>query len=979
MIAVDFEERIDAYDAALQRCDCVVDLHEYLPPTEAPEYFSTLVELLRITLEHEWQPGNVGVERYRAKFPDLFANPRWLEPLVFEEYRLRCSDGESVSRQELAERYEVDVTAWPELAQAKCLADASCGNDDWLEFSRSEPISAIRALVGKKTLPEVGAAFGTFQLIALLGEGAFGRVFLARQQSLADRLVALKITPGKATEAQKLARLQHGNIMPVYSVHCRGKLSGICMPFLGSATLAEVIARQKTDGQFVSSSESLVRTLEERRAEFATIAEGNLPKEAESPAARRNSALPTRSLSLARIMQSVADGLAQAHERGILHRDIKPANILIADDGQPLLLDFNLAAEQSGHMARIGGTLPYMSPEQLAQFAGKTTALDGRSDIYSLGVVLFECLTGRQPFPLRRGPLEAIVQQMLADRQMTPPDVRTLSKSIEPGLAAIVDRCLQPNVDQRYQRAQELCDDLRLHLDNYPLRHTRNPSFAELSLKWCRRHPRLTSISTVLTLVCCLALAAGTIWYAREQKLADKFAAETFRQVDDELLKAKSLLLIGGKGSDLEAEGIRTAAAGLKQYDVLSQPDWFAATGVRRLSADEQVRLRCDVGEILLLLARRTKGKSSADGMPSPTTLESLAQQCRARHSNNETETLLALADGSTGKSWSDAEKNLRTITLSRPRDAFAWLALAQLYRMQGKLAEAEAAASAAVALRADLDLAWLMRGIIYQGQRRWLDAEEDFSQAIGLRGDHPTAYFNRGICRQELKQHQAAIADFTAAIEWKFTETRVYFSRAHSLRESGDTAAAAADLKQGQSLEPRDSLSYVARALSYLPEKAVAAEAELKSALQLEPASRIVLMNLAHVQSEHLQKTEQALEVLAQIEQLYPNDTDAIGSRAVLFARLQQGEPAVAELKKLLKVDIRPPLAIYQSACVYALLSKDQPALRGQALQLLATSLATQPSLVNTARGDADLANLRAEPLFAQLVPPPRKTNEPE
>src|SRR5690606_6616704 len=121
--------------------------------------------------------------------------------------------------------------------------------------------------------------------------------------------------------------------------------------------------------------------------------------------------------------------------------------------------------------------------------------------------------------------------------------------------------------------------------------------------------------------------------------------------------------------------------------------------------------------------------------------------------------------------------------------------------------------------------------------------------------------------------------------------------------------------------------------------------------------------------------KSAEALDVLAEIKRLCPGDTDAIGSRAVLFARLQKRDEAVAELKQLLQVDVRPPLAIYQSACVYALLSKEQSALRAQALQLLATSLATQPSLANTARNDADLANLRDEPLFAQLTQGPKKT----
>ncbi len=100
----------------------------------------------------------------------------------------------------------------------------------------------------------------------------------------------------------------------------------------------------------------------------------------------------------------LADGLGHAHERGILHRDLKPANILLADDGQPMLLDFNLSEDlklrSRAPAAFIGGTLPYMAPEQLQAFQHGTCGGDARSDIFSLGVILYELLTGEHPFPL---------------------------------------------------------------------------------------------------------------------------------------------------------------------------------------------------------------------------------------------------------------------------------------------------------------------------------------------------------------------------------------------------------------------------------------------------------------------------------------------------------------------------------------------------------------------------------------------------
>ena len=100
----------------------------------------------------------------------------------------------------------------------------------------------------------------------------------------------------------------------------------------------------------------------------------------------------------------LAEGLEHAHERGVLHLDLKPANVLMADDGQPMLLDFNLSQPvRGGHAEFVGGTLPYMAPENLAAYRHGVRGGDARGDIYSLGVMLFELLTGQLPFPIREG------------------------------------------------------------------------------------------------------------------------------------------------------------------------------------------------------------------------------------------------------------------------------------------------------------------------------------------------------------------------------------------------------------------------------------------------------------------------------------------------------------------------------------------------------------------------------------------------
>ena len=230
----------------------------------------------------------------------------------------------------------------------------------------------------------------------------------------------------------------------------------------------------------------------------------------------------------------LADGLAHAHEHGIIHRDLKPANVLLSDDGQPMLLDFNLADDvrlrSQAPAARIGGTLPYMSPEQLSAFgaAGERVgspppAVDARTDIYSLGLILFELLTGQPAFPPRSGPLRECGPQMLADRRQPLPRLTAFNPAVTPAVEAIVRHCLETDPNRRYSSAKDLTEDIERHLNHLPLRHMREPSIVERMQKWVRRHPRMTSwtaAASVLTAVV-IALAAWAFVHGQELRRAN--------------------------------------------------------------------------------------------------------------------------------------------------------------------------------------------------------------------------------------------------------------------------------------------------------------------------------------------------------------------------------------------------------------------------------------------------------------------------
>ena len=252
---------------------------------------------------------------------------------------------------------------------------------------------------GPPTFPDVGETLSGFRLIWELGRGAAGKVFLAAQPSLADRPVVLKITRLGRDEHLSLARLQHMYIVPLYSAHVlegRG-LQVLCMPFLGGATLTQVLDVVKEIPVPERTGKNLTEALDqiERRLPVASAAEGPF---------RDFLARSSYVAAICSIGACLADGLQYAHDRDVVHMDIKPSNVLLADDGQPMLLDFHLARKsvRPGGSAPtwMGGTPEHMAPEQVLAVEcvrqGRTiaAAVDGRADLYSLGLLLYEALGG---------------------------------------------------------------------------------------------------------------------------------------------------------------------------------------------------------------------------------------------------------------------------------------------------------------------------------------------------------------------------------------------------------------------------------------------------------------------------------------------------------------------------------------------------------------------------------------------------------
>lgn len=340
--------------------------------------------------------------------------------------------------------------------------------------------------------PLPGETFAGFRLERELGQGAFARVFLATDPKLGDRPVAVKVSPQGGFEAATLGRIPHPNVVPVYSCREERGLTAVCMPYLGHATLIQVLDRVYGQGKKVN-----------RAAEILAAIADPLPQNVPAPPSLFRTGSYVDAVRW--IATGLVDALAYLHAKGICHRDLKPSNVLLRPDGTPMLLDFNLSSNIQLPDFRLGGTLLYMAPEQLRatdpEGPSNPRLLDGRTDLFSLGVILYELLTGKHPFaPLSMEIPEARRQLLDKQRQGIQP-IRALAPEVDVTFARLVESCLAFEPAHRPNGAAALQRSLRA-----------DQRLWRQAIRWLGKHPRTVAAAGLLL----LAGAAGGYQISRQ-------------------------------------------------------------------------------------------------------------------------------------------------------------------------------------------------------------------------------------------------------------------------------------------------------------------------------------------------------------------------------------------------------------------------------------------------------------------------------
>jgi tetratricopeptide (TPR) repeat protein len=628
------------------------------------------------------------------------------------------------------------------------------------------------------------------------------------------------------------------------------------------------------------------------------------------------------------------------------------------------------------------------------------------SDVFSLGVIAFELLTGRRPFQDHAGEFDQTVDRMVADRQRKAPSVRSLNPQVSGGLLSIVARCLAPELQNRYASAAQLAEDLRCYQRDLPLRYAPEPSVRERGRKWLRRNARGVRWAVAASLVA-LLVSLSAMYMLRHQRLADLEAATAFSEFEADAQTA--LLNLHSPGSEPELHSLGRAAAeraverlGLLEGDAGADADFSRLVPAQQSSVRRQgVELLYSLASLASLPVEATpesaKEKQRTDAiryndaalslLPANEISKALLEQRmtllkavgdelgaskvgeQARQAApGEQDKFFAAAGLLEKRDFAEAVRAWEQLSNENRQDPQRWLLLGNAYAGAGRLANAEACYTALIALQPKAMSGYLYRGLCRSEQGNFPAAENDYTEALLLNPSVAATRINRALTYYALRNFAAAERDTTAAIEAGLADPRAYFVRALIRDAVGKREEAKADRQRGFAIQPVDDKGWVARGIAVLRDDPPRAAREFEQGIRAFSKSKPLLQNLVHVYGDRLSRPDEALVYADKLVDLSPNDSSALASRAVMLARkgdveaaLRDGERAAAS---------RPSaLTSMQLACVYALVSRTKPAEASSAIRHFQRALAGDPKLARRAATDADLAAIQSNTEFQSIL----------
>jgi tetratricopeptide (TPR) repeat protein len=636
-----------------------------------------------------------------------------------------------------------------------------------------------------------------YEIVAELGRGGMGVVYLARQCSLNRQAAVKMILAGPhahptararfRTEAEAVARLSHPNIVQIYEVSEHDGKPFLALEYVAGGSLAQQAA-----------------------------------------------GTPQPEREAARLLETLARAVHYTHQRGILHRDLKPTNILLTADGTPKITDFGLAKVLDADTGPTRtetwlGTPSYMAPEQAAADPKKVGA---SADVYSLGAILYELLTGRPPF---QGTTALTTLEQVRTHEPVPP--RLWRTAISRDLETICLKCLEKEPGKRYSSAEALADDLRRFLQGEPIQ-ARPVALWQRLWRSARRRPAMVARVAAAAALLCVLLTCG--WYFQVAGQLARHRAKTqyqkFVRYRNEAHFYGLVATDSGRlflGAETPASLNAAESAARKALDLAGvQLDSKAPVVASSFPAERRTEIAADCYSLLLVLAS-IRGQQLWQLANSPPPLR----------------------DGQREGDKERSQEALRLLNSARKlgfRTRAYHLQRAHLLEQAGRPAEARKERDRARSLPLAGALDYFLLGKEQYRRGHWDSARTSFNRALAVQPGHFWAQFFLAVCHLQGQHWEAAKAGLNACVSQHPDFIWAYLFRSFANERLEAFPEAAADFQKALSLHPNEDARYVlflTRGILHFNQKELdRAAADFRAAQALKPRQYNAYLNLAQV-----------------------------------------------------------------------------------------------------------------------------------